>query len=185
MQWVENMIEADYLDGFPSVVFHRGPPVTNPVLDHYENLLGPVYSWMVGDIEAATVRADAELDGMGLPSRADGFAVDLGAGFGMHSLPLARRGYQVMAVDSYEPLLNELEARAGSLAIRTVNADLLEFSAHVAQPATVILCMGDTLTHLPDAASVKGLVHERVGYFNARRSVRSDVPRLCVGSLKG
>jgi SAM-dependent methyltransferase len=131
--------------------------VTNPVRDHYGKLLGPVYSWMVGDIDAATTRADAELDAIGLPSQADGFAVDLGAGFGMHSLPLARRGYQVMAVDSYEPLLSELGSRAGSLAIRTVNADLLEFKAHVAQPATVILCMGDTLTHLPDIASVEAL----------------------------
>jgi SAM-dependent methyltransferase len=112
---------------------------------------------MVGDIEAATVRADAELDAIGLPSRGDGFSVDLGAGFGMHSLPLARRGYQVLAVDRYEPLLHGLAARAGSLAIRTVNADLREFKAHVAQPVNVILCMGDTLTHLPNLASVEAL----------------------------
>jgi SAM-dependent methyltransferase len=112
---------------------------------------------MIGDIDAAIIRADAELDAIGLPSHAEGFAVDLGAGFGMHALPLARRGYKVIAVDSYEPLLSELGSRAGSLAIRTVNADLLEFKVHVAQPATVILCLGDTLTHLPDSASVEAL----------------------------
>lgn len=131
--------------------------MTGPVSDHYERLLGPVYSWMVGDVEAATARADAELEAIGLPSNAAGAAIDLGAGFGMHSLPLARRGYKVIAVDSYEPLLQELRSRAGSLAVRTVNADLLDFRTYVAQPADVILCMGDTLTHLADATSLESL----------------------------
>ena len=131
--------------------------MTIPVSDHYERLLGPVYSWMIGDVDAATARADAELDDIGLPSNATGIAVDLGAGLGMHSLPLARRGYKVIAIDTYEPLLQELRSRAGSLAIDTVNADLLDLRAHVSQAADVILCMGDTLTHLPDAASVDSL----------------------------
>jgi 2-polyprenyl-3-methyl-5-hydroxy-6-metoxy-1,4-benzoquinol methylase len=131
--------------------------VTNPVSDHYENLLGPVYSWMVGDLEAGMVRADAELEAIGLPASAAAVAIDLGAGFGMHSLPLARRGYEVIAVDRYEPLLAELRSRAGALPIRTVNADLLDFQAHVPQSVDVILCMGDTLTHLSDVASVETL----------------------------
>ena len=128
-----------------------------PVSDHYERLLGPIYSWMVGDVDAASARADAELDAIGLPANARGTAVDLGAGFGMHSLPLARRGYKVIAIDTCEPLLQELRSRAGALAIDTAHADLLDLRTHVAQPADVILCMGDTLTHLPDAASVDSL----------------------------
>ena len=96
---------------------------------------------MVGDIDAAMTRADAELEAIGLHANGSGIAVDLGAGFGMHSVPLARRGYQVTAVDSYEPLLSELRSHAGSLPIRTVNANLLEFRSHVPQPAAVILCM--------------------------------------------
>jgi 2-polyprenyl-3-methyl-5-hydroxy-6-metoxy-1,4-benzoquinol methylase len=131
--------------------------VTVPVSDHYERLLGPIYSWMVGDLEAASVRAEAELDAIGLPAMASGTAVDLGAGFGMHSLPLARRGYRVIAIDTCEPLLQELRSRAGTLPISTVNADLLDLRAHVSQPAALVLCMGDTLTHLPDAASVDRL----------------------------
>jgi SAM-dependent methyltransferase len=112
---------------------------------------------MVGDMEAATARADGELEAIGLSAITVGTAVDLGAGFGMHSLPLARRGYKVIAIDTYEPLLQELSSRAGRLAIRTVNADLLDFRAYVAQSADIILCMGDTLTHLSDAASVESV----------------------------
>jgi SAM-dependent methyltransferase len=128
-----------------------------PVKDHYERLLGPVYTWMVGDIDTANERADLELTAAGIPAHAVGNAVDLGAGFGLHSLPLARRGYSVLAIDNYQPLLQELEARAGSLAVRAVNSDLLQFRNHVAHPAEVILCMGDTLTHLPDIISVEAL----------------------------
>jgi SAM-dependent methyltransferase len=138
-------------------LIHEPSAVTGTVSDHYARILGPVYSWMLGEVDAAIARADAELDAIGLPSNATGTAVDLGAGFGMHSLPLARRGYKVTAIDTYEPLLQELRSRAGALTIRTVNADLLDLRIHVAQPADVILCMGDTLTHLPDEASVDSL----------------------------
>jgi SAM-dependent methyltransferase len=127
------------------------------VKDHYERHLGPIYTWMVGDIDAATERADGELNSAGVPAHATGNAVDLGAGFGLHSLPLARRGYSVLAIDTYQPLLQELETRAGSLAVRTVTSDLRQFRNHVAHPVDVILCMGDTLTHLPDASCVETL----------------------------
>ena len=32
------------------------------VEDHYANHLGPVYTWMIGDIDAAFSRSDRELD---------------------------------------------------------------------------------------------------------------------------
>ena len=97
--------------------------------DHYLKHLGPVYTWMIGDIDAALARGEQELDALSLPSKGAGTAIDLGAGFGMHAIPLARRGFSVVAIDSYEPLLRELAARADSLPIRTVDADLLTFAA--------------------------------------------------------
>jgi len=70
---------------------------------------------------------------------------------------LAIRGYEVIAIDNYQPLLADLISRAGSLPIRTVVADLLDFKIHVTQPVDVIVCMGDTLTHLTEVASVEAL----------------------------
>lgn len=131
--------------------------VTDSVANHYERQLGPIYTWMVGDVDAALSRSDAELDALPLPSKPAGIAVDLGAGFGLHSLPLARRGFEVVAIDSYEPLLQELVSRKGALPIRAVNADLLAFRAHIAEPVDVIVCMGDTLPHLADLSSVASL----------------------------
>jgi 2-polyprenyl-3-methyl-5-hydroxy-6-metoxy-1,4-benzoquinol methylase len=134
--------------------------MTITVADHYEKHLGPIYTWMVGGADAAISRSVAELDALPLPSKAGGTAVDLGAGFGMHAIPLARRGFSVVAIDTYDPLLEELVSRKGSLPIRTVNADLLAFRTHIAAPIDVIMCMGDTLTHLPNHSSVESLFRD-------------------------
>jgi SAM-dependent methyltransferase len=125
--------------------------------EHYAHHLGPVYSWIVGDLEAASARATGELDGLGLPQEAHGAALDLGAGFGLHALPLARRGYSVTAIDSCETLVGELQRRTAGMAVHAVADDILDFRKYVSKPVEVILCMGDTLTHLPDRASVEHL----------------------------
>jgi SAM-dependent methyltransferase len=126
--------------------------------NHYETHLGPIYSWMVGDMDAAFARSAAELDALHLPRLTGGAALDLGAGVGLHALPLAQRGYAVTAIDSCRPLLDELRARAQHLPIKTIHADIVAFDCHVGRPFDVILCMGDTLTHLPTLASVDALL---------------------------
>lgn len=130
----------------------------NSVRSHYESFLAPVYPWMAGGAEAAFGRGETELEFLRLtPTRGSAVAVDLGAGFGMHSIPLARRGFGVVAVDSSAALLAELRVHAGALPIRIVEADLLDFPQHVAGPADVILCMGDTLTHLESRQAIESL----------------------------
>jgi SAM-dependent methyltransferase len=125
---------------------------------HYEQHLGSVYSWMVGGSGAALARGAAEIDALKIPLTPGAVAVDLGAGFGMHAIPLAQRGFNVTAIDNCRVLLEELQTHAGVLPIRICEADLLEFRAHVEQEAKVIVCMGDTLTHLPDFPAVESLL---------------------------
>jgi SAM-dependent methyltransferase len=132
--------------------------MNDPVAAHYENHLGPVYRWMLGDVAAAFAASDAELETLGLPAKATGYAIDLGAGLGLHAVPLAARGYSVIAVDGYEPFLAELRSRAGALPIQTVQGDLGSFLAHIDLHADVIVCMGDTLTHLPSVSAVESLL---------------------------
>lgn len=124
---------------------------------HYETHLAPIYSWMLGDIAAAFARSAAELDDLRLPAAADAVAVDLGAGLGLHAIALAKRGFCVTAIDSSQVLLDELRTRSAALPIIAINADLLEFRAFVKRQAGVIVCMGDTLTHLPSFSQVEEL----------------------------
>ena len=124
---------------------------------HYKTHLGPVYSWMLGDLDAAFVRSAAEIEDLPLPA-ARGVAVDLGAGLGLHALPLAKLGFDVVAIDNCKVLLDDLNSRRGSLPIAIHNADLLDFRRLVTGQAQVIVCMGDTLTHLPVLSAVDSLL---------------------------
>jgi len=113
---------------------------------------------MLGDIDAAFARGAAEIEDLHLPAANHGAAVDLGAGLGLHALPLARRGFHVTAIDSCRVLLDELRARSGTLAVTAVDGDLVNFRAVVKEEPRVVLCMGDTLTHLPTLGSVESLL---------------------------
>ncbi len=130
--------------------------------EHYAAHLAPIYTWMVGDVDAALERSRELLSKAGvLGASAAGLgkqAIDLGCGFGLQSLPLAEAGYAVVSIDLSAELLAELERRRGPHAIRTVLADLRDFPAHVATPVEVITCLGDTLTHMPDRESVDDLL---------------------------
>jgi 2-polyprenyl-3-methyl-5-hydroxy-6-metoxy-1,4-benzoquinol methylase len=126
---------------------------------HYQTLLGPVYSWMLGDLDAAFARSAAEIDALPLPVTR-GLAVDLGAGLGLHALAFAQRGFEVVAIDSSSVLLDEVRSRRGSLAIAIHHADLVKFRRFLPKQAQVIVCMGDTLTHLPTQSSVESLLLE-------------------------
>jgi SAM-dependent methyltransferase len=127
---------------------------------HYDTLLGPIYSWMLGDVQAAFARSAAEVADMHLPPSGTGLAVDLGAGFGLHAIPMAKLGFKVTAIDSCQFLLDELRTLAGRLPITAVKADLLQFREHITGPVGVVLCAGDTLTHLPNLSSVEHLLIE-------------------------
>jgi predicted TPR repeat methyltransferase len=124
---------------------------------HYDSHLGPVYAWMLGDIDTAFARSAAEIIDMHLPAPHAGAAVDLGAGLGLHSIPLAKSGFAVTAIDSCQYLLDELRAHAGALPITVINADLLQFRDFVKGEVAVILCAGDTLTHLSSLSAVESL----------------------------
>ncbi len=130
------------------------------VAEHYERVLSPVYAWMSGGAEAALAAGRAEIDALNLALPAGAMVVDLGAGFGMHGIPMARAGARVIAVDTSAQLLAELKRLAGDLPITTVQDDLLSFRAHLTEKAAAVLCMGDTLTHLPEHTNVDFLVQE-------------------------
>jgi SAM-dependent methyltransferase len=128
------------------------------VRNHYDEFLAPVYSWILGDFENA-YRANVELfENLGLDPDHGDLALDLGCGPGCQSLPLAERGFRVVGIDFCQELLDELTERAGDLRIKTVCDDLIEFDKHIGESPNLVVCMGDTLVHLPDTASVDKLI---------------------------
>jgi SAM-dependent methyltransferase len=129
----------------------------NTAKDHYDQQLAAIYSWMAGTPEAAIKRNHDLLRQLEVNS-SQGLAIDLGAGLGFQSIPLAELGFSVVAIDFCESLLSELRAGAGNLPIRTIHDNILNFSKYVEEQAQVIVCMGDTLTHLESLESVQSLL---------------------------
>ena len=65
--------------------------------------------------------------------------------------------FSVIAIDTSHALLAELKHNAGRLTVETVEDDLLNFSQHMREEPELIVCMGDTLTHLDSLADVHSL----------------------------
>lgn len=134
------------------------------VKDHYDSHLAPLYAWMSGGSAGPRARFSELLRSLNLsPSRPGATALDLGAGSGFQTLPLAAAGYTVTAVDISEVLAAELsqEAAAAGLPVRMVVGDMCDVARHGPSPAPeVIVCMGDTLTHLATLDQVARLLRD-------------------------
>lgn len=124
------------------------------VKEHYENHLGHFYSWMTGDFQTKSNEFRNLLaDNLILPST-NKIAIDLGAGHGLQSIPLAEIGFQVLAVDFNQQLLDELKVNAKDLKITTTNDDIKKVK-HFADKPELIICCGDTLSHLNNKTEIE------------------------------
>ncbi len=124
------------------------------VKQHYEELLADVYSWMYGGFELNIKRNRDFIAGHKLVPDGPASAVDLGAGCGYTSIPLAEAGYSVTAIDISGRLLEELKDNSKGLSINTVQGDLLDFDSVIKTGADLFVCMTDTLLHLDSKDSV-------------------------------
>jgi SAM-dependent methyltransferase len=134
------------------------------VSEHYENLLAHHYSWMFNQsFEEKVAEQRRFLEEVLLAAEAERrLAIDLGAGPGFQSVALAELGFRrVVAVDTSEILLRELEGNRKGWPIETICADIEHLDQIAkAEQANVILCMGDTLTHLQSKADVAKLFRD-------------------------
>lgn len=125
---------------------------------HYETHLAAHYSWIYGGFDAQYARNTDFFASRAIVPRSTGVAIDLGCGSGFQSIPLAEAGFHVLAVDFSAKLLGELRERAGGLAIQTIESDLLDFESYKGRSPEIIVCMGDTLTHLASIDDVEALL---------------------------
>jgi SAM-dependent methyltransferase len=131
------------------------------VREHYEHLLAKHYLWMTGIPFEEKVKEEQALLEQTIkkfsPSISPGLALDLGSGPGFHSLALAQLGFSpIISIDSSSVLLEELTVRAGAHDIKAIEMDLTSLATlPVEEPASLALCMGDTLTHLPSRQEVQ------------------------------
>lgn len=126
---------------------------------HYDNHLAAFYSWMVGDFDRARGAMTTYFEKHNVRPQHQGLAVDLGAGPGTQTVALAQLGFRVQAVDFNARLLAELRGHARGLAVEAYEGNLLDFRQKLGDDVPeLIVCMGDTLTHLGSVAEVAALL---------------------------
>lgn len=91
------------------------------------------------ELECGSYRADLALWQQLADLRAPTVILDIGAGRGRVTLPLARMGHKLIALDNDQRLLDDLRTQANGLQIQTVCADARSFS--LAEDARVDLCL--------------------------------------------
>jgi SAM-dependent methyltransferase len=120
--------------------------------------------------------------------------LDIGAGSGRVALDLARRGYEVTALDVNEALLAELERRAAGLPVRTVLADARAFSleerfALCLVPMQTIQLLGGAAgraallervhTHLFPGAVLAAALSPDLPAYDVAEGVAQPLPDVC------
>lgn len=131
---------------------------SNRAQQHYEALLADVYEWYAS---AHGSPFESARDWLERHRLTDGTRyLDLGAGFGAHVVVLAELGKQVTAVDFDATLLTRLRALldARGLTASIERAAIVDYLVGARAKWDVILCLGDTLPHLPDVDAVRALL---------------------------
>jgi SAM-dependent methyltransferase len=132
--------------------------VMTTVKAHYDNLLAPYYSRILGGFDLKIKENQDFFTNHGIQPVLSGMAMDLGAGCGFQSIPLAEAGFKVTAIDFSQGLLADLQKNAQKLPIETIEDNLLNFSQHCPKETELIVCMGDTLTHIETLDEVQLLL---------------------------
>ncbi|MDJ0636842.1 MAG: methyltransferase domain-containing protein [Xenococcaceae cyanobacterium MO_188.B29] len=128
------------------------------VKEHYDRVLTDVYSWMFGGFDRGIQQNLEFFQKYNIIPMGSGVAVDLGAGCGFQSIPLARIGFSVTAIDLDKKLLNELKENSGEADITTIQNDLLNFEQYcLNNKPELIICMTDTILHLESQDKVTSL----------------------------
>ncbi len=128
--------------------------------EHYDNHLGNFYSWMVGDFMTKQQEHYSFLSEQNIRPLSSKIAIDLGAGHGISSISLAKLGYNIKAIDFNEQLLTELQINSKGLSVDIFKDDIRSIKKYSNTNPELIICWGDTLTHLDNIEEVIQLVND-------------------------
>lgn len=132
----------------------------NNVKEHYEKHLANFYSWMAGDFAIKQKEHQNFLETHLISPILNKVALDLGAGHGLQSVSLAHLGFSVTAIDINIRLLTELKINGADLKINTIKDDIRNVSNYKGLQPELIICWGDTLTHLENHKEIEKFLRD-------------------------
>ncbi|MDR1323316.1 MAG: class I SAM-dependent methyltransferase [Candidatus Margulisbacteria bacterium] len=129
------------------------------VKEHYDNHLGNFYSWMTGNFVSRQAEFHDFLIKHELLPHITKKAIDLGAGHGIQTIPLAKVGYSVKSLDFNIKLLSELTANTRGMDVKIIHGDIREIDQFSGFNPELIVCCGDTLLHLDSKQDIEQLIY--------------------------
>lgn len=135
---------------------------------HYDHVLSDIYSWMFGGFDSGIEKNSNFFRKHQIYPARSGLAIDLGAGCGFQSIPLAKAGFSVIAIDVGGKLLDELKHNCGDLKIRIVQDDLVNFDKYTTNKVELIVCMTDSLIHLQSKDRVTTLFNKVIALLERK-----------------
>lgn len=125
--------------------------------EHYDNHLGAIYSWMVGDFQKKSSEFVQFLQTNDVRPKYNRIAIDLGAGNGIQTAAMAEMGFQVNAFEFNKQLLKELKENSANKQIEIFEENLENFHTFLPE-AELIVCCGDTISHMFSMDDVTKLI---------------------------
>jgi len=94
--------------------------------------------------------------------------LDIGSGTGTYTIPLAKMGYQLVALDYDQGMIDRLRDKADALELQidSFARDMMGLDDLIEDAYDGILCIGNTLPHLADMNEVKRflkIVYDKLG----------------------
>jgi 2-polyprenyl-3-methyl-5-hydroxy-6-metoxy-1,4-benzoquinol methylase len=130
----------------------------NRIKEHYDKHLAHFYTWMSGDFTINQQEQEKFFIKNSIRPVINGIALDLGCGNGLQSISLARLNFKVTGIDFSEVLLKEVKERSKGLDIQFIEGDILNFSLYEPIKPELVICMGDTITHLHSKKEIQNLL---------------------------
>lgn len=130
------------------------------VKEHYDTHLADFYSWMAGSFKQKQPEQQDYFLHRSITPFATGKAIDLGAGHGLQSVSLAKLGFNVLAIDFSKQLLDELQQNSKDLLVESVYGDIRSVREHATNQPELIVCAGDTITHLSSIQEIQQLIKD-------------------------
>ncbi|MGV8139067.1 MAG: class I SAM-dependent methyltransferase [Mangrovibacterium sp.] len=136
--------------------------------EHYDYHLATFYSWMTGDFDRNVNEFVSFCEENNITPQHTASAIDLGAGNGIQTIALAKLGFKVTAIDFTEQLLAELREKARTLPVSVVNDDIRNLKTHAHLRPELIVCWGDTITHLESHSEIEQFFSDASGILSPK-----------------
>lgn len=141
------------------------------VKEHYDSHLGNFYSWMIGDYETLVSDNISFFSSHKMGDGKGKTAFDFGCGNGVHSMALSELGYNVISFDFNKQLLDEFRTKETGGCVKIIETDFMDFEKHTDINPDLIICLGDTITHLGSKSDVELILHRSFSSLKENGSI--------------